>query len=118
MSLKPHVKQGKVILTEGKPHYMPKAYLKTRKLTYTDCGRARFIQSTIYVLKSKTIDGLSKQPHIGLMLQMGNTNKIAIQAQEFEGLVLAFEELAIDMRQQLEKVQSAMDKQVAEFFTP
>jgi len=113
MSLRPHVKFGKVIISDN-PTNIPKAYLNTRKITYTDDGYPRFIQATTYVVKSKTIQG-KRRPHIGVGIQMGHANKFLVVAQEFEGLVLAIEELAISLREQLPKVQEVMDKQVSDF---
>lgn len=113
MSLRPNVQIGKVIISDN-PTHIPKAYLNTRKLTYTDEGFHRFIATTTYVVKSKTLKG-KRRPHIGVSLQMGHANKFLVVAQEFEGLVLAIEELAISLREQLPKVQEVMDKQVSDF---
>lgn len=116
MSLRPHVQLGKVYISQ-KPKNLPKAYLKSQKVTYTDEGYARFIQLTTYVVKSKSVTG-KRRPMIGVALQMGDTNKIHICAQEFEGLVLAFEEIGIHLREQLEKVQSSMDREVSNYHQP
>lgn len=114
----PKTQFGKVIISD-KPHqYLKKAYLKTRKLSYSDNSYDRFIQSTVYVLAHKDMGGNARKPHIGMQLQMGHTNKILVVCQEFEGLVLAFEELAILLREQLDKVQKIQDRETEAYYVP
>lgn len=114
----PKTQIGKVIISDKKHQYLKKAYLKTRNLRYTDNSFERFIQSTVYILAHKDMGGNARKPHIGLQLQMGHTNKILVCCQEFEGVVLAFEELAISLREQLDKVQPIMDKEAKAYYTP
>lgn len=114
----PKTQIGKVIISDKKHQYLKKAYLKTRNLRYSDNSFDRFIQSTVYILAHKDMGGNARKPHIGLQLQMGHTNKILVCCQEFEGVVLAFEELAITLREQLNKVQPIMDREVEAYYTP
>jgi hypothetical protein len=114
----PKTQIGTVIISDKKHKYLKKAYLKTRNLRYSDNSFDRFIQSTVYILAHKDMGGNSRKPHIGLQLQMGHTNKILVCCQEFEGLVLAFEELAISLREQLDKVQTIQDREAKAYYTP
>lgn len=114
----PKTQIGKVIISDKKHKYLKKAYLKTRNLRYTDNSFDRFIASTVYILAHKDMGGNARKPHIGLQLQMGHTNKILVVCQEFEGLVLAFEELAISLREQLDIVQSIQDREAKAYYTP
>jgi hypothetical protein len=114
----PKTQIGTVIISDKKHKYLKKAYLKTRNLRYSDNSFDRFIQSTVYILAHKDMGGNARKPHIGLQLQMGHTNKILVVCQEFEGVVLAFEELAISLREQLDKVQSIQDREAKAYYTP
>jgi hypothetical protein len=114
----PKTQIGTVIISDKKHKYLKKAYLKTRNLRYSDNSFDRFIQSTVYILAHKDMGGNARKPHIGLQLQMGHTNKILVCCQEFEGLVLAFEELAISLREQLDKVQTIQDREAKAYYTP
>jgi len=114
----PATQIGKVIISDKKHKYLKKAYLKTRNLRYSDNSYDRFIQSTVYVLAHKDMGGNARKPHIGLQLQMGHTNKLLVVCQEFEGVVLAIEELAISLREQLEKVQKIQDRETEAYYVP
>lgn len=114
----PKTQIGKVIISDKQHQYLKKAYLKTRKLSYSDNSYDRFIQSTVYVLAHKDMGGNARRPHIGMQLQMGHTNKILVVCQEFEGLVLAFEELAILLREQLDQVQKIQDRETEAYYVP